>query len=93
MDHLDSDALSPAMLADCEAALSEWERLAVRDYWDAVVAEELAEVPVPVDALDLPAVVTQELQGCGQSRNSGEPSVLHFPGYRTLRSGSDTAAA
>ncbi|RKT84867.1 hypothetical protein SAMN05421805_10160 [Saccharopolyspora antimicrobica] len=28
-------------LAFCEAELPEWERLSVRDYWDAVIAEEL----------------------------------------------------
>lgn len=28
-------------LAFCEAALPEWDRLHVRDYWDAVVAVEL----------------------------------------------------
>lgn len=41
MDHLDADMPSPATLADCEATLPEWDRLAVRDYWDGVIAEEI----------------------------------------------------
>ena len=85
----------PAELALVEAELPEWERLAVRDYWDAVVAEEMAEVPVPVNALDPRAFVAQRLQGRGQHRNSGSASVLRFPGGRTPTSvsGVDAAAA
>ena len=41
MDHLNPEMPSPATLADCEATLQEWDRLAVRDYWDGVIAEEL----------------------------------------------------
>ncbi|MCX2732504.1 hypothetical protein OOZ19_19875 [Saccharopolyspora sp. NFXS83] len=46
MHYLDFDAL-PEGLADCEAPLEEWDRLHVRDHWDAVVAEELGS-PEPV---------------------------------------------
>lgn len=41
MDHRDVEMPSPAALADCEAVLPEWDRLAVRDYWDQVIAAEL----------------------------------------------------
>ncbi|MEU6263899.1 hypothetical protein [Saccharopolyspora shandongensis] len=34
-------------LAFCEAELQEWDRLTVRDYWDAVVAEELGAPQSP----------------------------------------------
>lgn len=86
---------SPAELALIEAELPEWERLAVRDYWDAVVDEEIGEVPLPVNALDPRAFVTQELLSGQGHRNSGDASVLRLPGFRTLRStsGSDAAAA
>ncbi|GAB2657144.1 hypothetical protein GCM10027271_14620 [Saccharopolyspora gloriosae] len=36
-------------LAFCEAALPEWDRLHVRDHWEAVVAEELGS-PEPLVA-------------------------------------------
>lgn len=86
---------SPAELALIEAELPEWERLAVRDYWDAVVAEEIAEVPVPVNALDPRAFVAQGLLSGHGHQNSGDASVLRFPGAQTpmSTSGSDTAAA
>lgn len=41
---------SPAELALIEAELPEWERLAVRDYWDAVVGEELAAATNSVES-------------------------------------------
>jgi hypothetical protein len=47
MDERDLDVPSAAELADCEAELPEWDRLRVRDHWDAVVSEELGEEPVP----------------------------------------------
>jgi hypothetical protein len=39
----DQGSYSPpaAELADAEVELPEWDRLRVRDYWDAVIAEEL----------------------------------------------------
>lgn len=42
---------SPAELALIEAELPEWERLAVRDYWDAVVAEEIGAATESVEPL------------------------------------------
>ena len=46
MHNLDFTAL-PEGLVDCEAPLEEWDRLHVRDHWDAVVAEELGS-PEPL---------------------------------------------
>lgn len=40
MEYLDFEP-SADELATCEAELEDWERLAVRDYWAAVIAEEL----------------------------------------------------
>ncbi|MBK0865482.1 hypothetical protein INP57_01520 [Saccharopolyspora sp. HNM0986] len=40
MTELDMDGF-PYGLADCESPLEEWERLSVRDYWEAVISEEL----------------------------------------------------
>lgn len=84
---------SPAELALIEAELPEWERLAVRDYWDAVVAEEITEVPVSVNAPEPRPFMAQELKGGGQPRNFGGASVLRFPGDRAPMSGNDAAAA
>lgn len=47
MHDRDLDVPSAAELADCEAELPEWDRLQVRDYWEAVVDEELGESPAP----------------------------------------------
>jgi hypothetical protein len=47
MDDRDLDGPNAAELAHCEAELPEWDRLRVRDYWEAVVSEELGEDPVP----------------------------------------------
>lgn len=38
---------SAAELAATEAELPEWDRLAVRDHWEAVIAEELGAPQVP----------------------------------------------
>ncbi len=40
MDDVDPNYPSAAELAAVEAELPEWERLRVRDYWDAVCVEE-----------------------------------------------------
>lgn len=40
MDYLNAGP-SAEELAMCESELPEWDRLAARDYWDAVIAEEL----------------------------------------------------
>lgn len=45
----DLDVPSAADLASIESELPEWDRLRVRDYWDAVVAEELG-APKPAVA-------------------------------------------
>ena len=49
MEEPDLGVPSPADLAAIEAELPEWDRLRVRDHWDAVVAEELG-APEPPDA-------------------------------------------
>lgn len=49
MHDRDLDIPSAAELADCEAELPEWDRLAVCDYWEAVVNEELGEEPTPAE--------------------------------------------
>lgn len=38
--------LPAADLAGCEVELEEWERLRVRDYWEAVIADELGGPPL-----------------------------------------------
>lgn len=40
MTELDMDGF-PQGLAACESPLEEWDRLSVRDYWEAVISEEL----------------------------------------------------
>lgn len=47
MTEHDAHDIPAAELADCVEPLPEWDRLRVRDYWDAVVAEELG-APEPV---------------------------------------------
>lgn len=47
MHELDLDVPSAADLASIEAELPEWDRLRVRDYWDAVIAEELGAPQPP----------------------------------------------
>lgn len=49
MHERDLDVPSAAELADCEAELPEWDRIQVRDYWEAVVNEELGEDPTPTE--------------------------------------------
>jgi hypothetical protein len=45
MNPLDNERA--AELAFCEAELEEWDRLEVRDYWGAVIAEELGATQHP----------------------------------------------
>lgn len=68
MDHQDAEMPSPAILADCEAALPEWDRLAVRDYWDAVVAAELGS---PVSQVSAPDRAASSIRTAGRA-------VLHL---------------
>lgn len=49
MHERDLEFPSAADLAAIEAELPEWERLRVRDYWDAVVSEELGKDAAPED--------------------------------------------
>lgn len=53
MDEPDLDVPSAADLAAIEAELPEWDRLRVRDHWEAVIAEEL-DSPEPADELAEP---------------------------------------
>lgn len=86
---------SPAELALIEAELPEWERLAVRDYWDAVLAEEMAELPMSVEPLNTRGFRVEQGQQCARRvRNIGTAAVLRLVvGDKTPVSTSDNEAA
>lgn len=57
MEDQTPDPLSPADLADCEAQLPEWDSLAVRDYWEAVIEAELGAPLSPGSSMNHPRPV------------------------------------
>lgn len=53
MHHDEVPLLAGEQLASVEAELEEWDQLAVRDHWDAVVAAELGAPAWKVDDAEL----------------------------------------